>query len=453
MRSGRLGLAAPQVPEGSPRRGEWRQDRQASDRDYSRSNPTEGRAERPTCGSLHLEVLRRGLPLVCNLFVLDLLALVEGRQTGPLYCRDMDENVLAAALRLNEPITFGRVEPLHDTGRHRTLSPFWTFDDTGAPHRIQDDQRRRKRGRQWSRRFGPYRAPAGANGTHNDLTSLAIFRKTGNSVNAELSSSGRGIAGTFVERPLASCRPEGNWVGQVVAINQGALLAKRLLDLRRGNLSPLGIAGGGDPTTLAGGEGRAHDPKRSAGLLVAIRRAARGEQVWRVDTRHRSKRNLVDPVAAGELELTLVRLRGMPFRAPSAQRNRVVEACAVQHILLDDLTDAVDVTALAGPKGWAGNREVGALATFDRADDLEVGPGLGSAALLGLADAAGIPGVVGLADEVSNHVIREGHARHHRSIFGKRRNTIPTGVVDGRRPGLGAEIGGRLDTPERRAER
>src|ERR1700730_4187297 len=77
-----------------------------------------------------------------------------------------------------------------------------------------------------------------------------------------LSSSGRGIAGTFVERPLASCRPEGNWVGQVVAINQGALLAKRLLDLCRGNLSPMGIAGGGDPTTLAGGEGRAHDPQR-----------------------------------------------------------------------------------------------------------------------------------------------------------------------------------------------
>jgi hypothetical protein len=79
MRLGRLGLAAPKVPEGRPRRGEWRQDRQASDRVYSRSNPTEGRAGRPTCGSLHLEVLRRGLPLVCNLFVLDLLALVEGR--------------------------------------------------------------------------------------------------------------------------------------------------------------------------------------------------------------------------------------------------------------------------------------------------------------------------------------------------------------------------------------
>jgi hypothetical protein len=41
MRSGRLGPAAPQVPEGRPRRGEWRQDPQASDRDCLRSNPTE----------------------------------------------------------------------------------------------------------------------------------------------------------------------------------------------------------------------------------------------------------------------------------------------------------------------------------------------------------------------------------------------------------------------------
>src|ERR1700691_1877239 len=55
-----------------------------------------------------------------------------------LYRRDMDGNVLTAALWLDEPITFGRVEPLHDTGRHRTLSPFWHFDDTGTQHRIQD---------------------------------------------------------------------------------------------------------------------------------------------------------------------------------------------------------------------------------------------------------------------------------------------------------------------------
>jgi hypothetical protein len=79
-----------------------------------------------------------GTQVVESLFVLDLLTLVEGRQTGPLNRRNMDENVLAAALRLNEPVTFGRVEPLHDTGRHRSLSPFWNFNDTGTPHRIQD---------------------------------------------------------------------------------------------------------------------------------------------------------------------------------------------------------------------------------------------------------------------------------------------------------------------------
>jgi hypothetical protein len=39
----------------------------------------------------------------------------------------MDENVLAAALRLNETITFGRVEPLHDTGCHRLLPPILEF--------------------------------------------------------------------------------------------------------------------------------------------------------------------------------------------------------------------------------------------------------------------------------------------------------------------------------------
>src|SRR5258706_8900238 len=103
---------------------------------------------------------------------------------------------------------------------------------------------------------------------------------------------------------IASCRDESYRVGQVVAVDQGALLAQRRLALSHGNLLAPGIVSGGDPTALAGGEGRAHDPQRSAGLLVAVRRAARGEQVWRVDTRHRSKRNLVDPVAARESELT-----------------------------------------------------------------------------------------------------------------------------------------------------
>ena len=67
------------------------QDRQASD-PTTAANPTEGRLGRPTCGSLHLEVLRRGFPLVCNLFIRDLLALVEGGQTGLVHRRNMDES-------------------------------------------------------------------------------------------------------------------------------------------------------------------------------------------------------------------------------------------------------------------------------------------------------------------------------------------------------------------------
>ena len=35
----------------------------------------------------------------------------------------MNENVLAAVLRLNESIALGRIKPFHGTARHRALSP------------------------------------------------------------------------------------------------------------------------------------------------------------------------------------------------------------------------------------------------------------------------------------------------------------------------------------------
>jgi hypothetical protein len=76
--------------------------------------------------SLHLEVLGRGLAFVRDLFELHLLTLVQGRKAGLFDSRNMDENVLAAACRLNEPITLGRVEPLHGTARHRAVSPVST---------------------------------------------------------------------------------------------------------------------------------------------------------------------------------------------------------------------------------------------------------------------------------------------------------------------------------------
>src|SRR5712691_11053181 len=67
------------------------------------------------------EVFRRFLPAVAHDFILNGLPLVEGAQSRALDRGNVHEYVLAAALRLNEAITLGRVEPLHGTGSHRRL--------------------------------------------------------------------------------------------------------------------------------------------------------------------------------------------------------------------------------------------------------------------------------------------------------------------------------------------
>jgi hypothetical protein len=73
--------------------------------------------------SLGLEVFSRFFALVGNEFVFDLLTLIEGAEAGAFDRRDMNEHVLAAvAIRLNKPITLGRIEPLHSTGRHHRSS-------------------------------------------------------------------------------------------------------------------------------------------------------------------------------------------------------------------------------------------------------------------------------------------------------------------------------------------
>src|ERR1700709_405804 len=68
--------------------------------------------------ALNLEVLGRGLAAVGDLFVLDGLPFIERRKPSFLNCRNMNENVLAATAGLDEPITLGRVEPLHRTFSH-----------------------------------------------------------------------------------------------------------------------------------------------------------------------------------------------------------------------------------------------------------------------------------------------------------------------------------------------
>ena len=84
-------------------------------------------ASERTSGSARLnhstdaEVLRALFAAVRDDFVAYLGALVQVREARFLYRGDMDEHVLAAALRLNEAIALLPVEPLHSTCSHLDL--------------------------------------------------------------------------------------------------------------------------------------------------------------------------------------------------------------------------------------------------------------------------------------------------------------------------------------------
>jgi len=49
------------------------------------------------------------------------LSLVETPEASALHCRDMNKDVLAAALRFDEAVPLGRIEPFHRTCRHLKL--------------------------------------------------------------------------------------------------------------------------------------------------------------------------------------------------------------------------------------------------------------------------------------------------------------------------------------------
>src|SRR5215471_16380806 len=69
-----------------------------------------------------LQVFRGGFAAIFHEVILHDLIFIEGGEPGTLDGGDMDEYVLIAAVRLDEPITLGRVEPFDGTLRHR-LSP------------------------------------------------------------------------------------------------------------------------------------------------------------------------------------------------------------------------------------------------------------------------------------------------------------------------------------------
>src|SRR6266404_6550257 len=73
----------------------------------------------PVTRSLDLKILRRRFSAVAYDLELDLLAFIERGQTRLLHSRNVHKHILAAALRLDESIAFGRIKPLHSPGRHQ----------------------------------------------------------------------------------------------------------------------------------------------------------------------------------------------------------------------------------------------------------------------------------------------------------------------------------------------
>jgi hypothetical protein len=67
------------------------------------------------------QVACRGLSALSHNVERDFLSLVEAMQPGPFHSADVDEHVLAAVIRLDEPEAFLAVEPLYGSLRHVTL--------------------------------------------------------------------------------------------------------------------------------------------------------------------------------------------------------------------------------------------------------------------------------------------------------------------------------------------
>jgi len=71
-----------------------------------------------------LKVFGRLLATIAYNFVLDRLTLIKSAQACPLDSGNVNEHILPAALRLNESVPFGRVEPLHGSSSHHRLLAF-----------------------------------------------------------------------------------------------------------------------------------------------------------------------------------------------------------------------------------------------------------------------------------------------------------------------------------------
>ena len=68
-----------------------------------------------------LEIYRRLLTAVTLNLVLNGLSFIERCQSGTFDGADVYEHIFSTSLRLNEPVAFGRIEPLHSAGSHAGL--------------------------------------------------------------------------------------------------------------------------------------------------------------------------------------------------------------------------------------------------------------------------------------------------------------------------------------------
>src|SRR5258708_1398812 len=77
------------------------------------------RAARPIL--FDLEIYRRLLTAGTLNLVLNGLSFIERCQSGTFDGTDVYEHIFSTSLRLNEPVAFGRIEPLHSAGSHAGL--------------------------------------------------------------------------------------------------------------------------------------------------------------------------------------------------------------------------------------------------------------------------------------------------------------------------------------------
>src|SRR5882757_10058773 len=86
------------------------------------------RQREPAGKSPDSQIFRGRFASVAHFFIAHLGALIKGAEARLLNGRDMHEDILAAAVRLNKPIALCRVEPLHCAYRH-VYSPY-QFENT-----------------------------------------------------------------------------------------------------------------------------------------------------------------------------------------------------------------------------------------------------------------------------------------------------------------------------------